>query len=202
MLEPDVTLTDYALTLECLVIVGMLVRRKAKVARALVVPLFVAMGAASFFGGTVHGFFPDVTTVEFAWLWRATLLSIGLAACFAWCVGGALMVSGRTLRLVQVLAAANFVAYAGVVLALNPPFVVAVVNYLPSVIFLLLAFTARGRRERDRASRYGVAGIWLTLVAAACQQAKWGLHPEYFNHNAVYHTVQAIGVWFLYLGLR
>lgn len=31
-------------------------------------------------------------------------------------------------------------------------------------------------------------------IAAALQQLGAGLHPEYFNHNALYHAIQALAL--------
>jgi hypothetical protein len=38
----------------------------------------------------------------------------------------------------------------------------------------------------------------LTLVAAAVQQARIALHPTYFNHNALYHLLQAIALFLIF----
>jgi hypothetical protein len=40
----------------------------------------------------------------------------------------------------------------------------------------------------------------LTLVAAVVQQRRIALHPAYFNHNALYHAIQAIALGMIYLG--
>lgn len=42
----------------------------------------------------------------------------------------------------------------------------------------------------------------LTAIAAALQQLGVGLHPEYFNHNAFYHAIQAFALWLLYATAR
>jgi hypothetical protein len=40
----------------------------------------------------------------------------------------------------------------------------------------------------------------LSIVAAVTQQARIALHPVYFDHNAVYHVIQAIALVVLYFG--
>jgi predicted Co/Zn/Cd cation transporter (cation efflux family) len=50
-----------------------------------------------------------------------------------------------------------------------------------------------------------MAGIWglvLSFIAAAIQQIGIGLHPLYFNHNALYHLIQAIGLFLLFWTAR
>src|SRR5947209_5649905 len=92
MLEPDVTLTDYALTLECLAFCTVLARpTPGRRIRAIAIALFAALGMASFLGGTVHGFFPGPEGTAYAVLWRGTLLAIGLVALFGWCAGARLL---------------------------------------------------------------------------------------------------------------
>ena len=48
----------------------------------------------------------------------------------------------------------------------------------------------------------GALGFVLTFLAAALQQRRIGLHPVYFDHNALYHTVQGIGLLGVFLGAR
>jgi hypothetical protein len=46
------------------------------------------------------------------------------------------------------------------------------------------------------------AAFVCSAVAAVLQQAQVSLHPVYFDHNAVYHVVQAVAVVLLYFGFR
>ncbi len=45
-------------------------------------------------------------------------------------------------------------------------------------------------------------GLLLTFVAAYVQQAKIGLNPQYFNHNALYHLIQAVALGMFFLSAR
>jgi len=47
-----------------------------------------------------------------------------------------------------------------------------------------------------------VIGLLLTFAAAVVQQIRLGLHPTYFNHNATYHLMQAVGIWFIFVGVK
>jgi hypothetical protein len=89
-----------------------------------------------------------------------------------------------------------------VVLFFKQVFLVAIVDYFPVVLFLGWAFLAAFRRTRRTAFRYGFIGICVMLVAAGLQQAKLGIHPLYFNHNAVYHVLQAIGQFMVFIAAR
>ena len=103
----------------------------------------------------------------------------------AWAIGAELLFSDRISRLFAVAAFAEFLAYAFVVLLLTASFRIAVFNYLPAALFLLIAFTAVYRREKNRSFLVAACGLVLTFAAALFQQFELGIHPVYFNHNAV-----------------
>ena len=89
MTEPDVTLTDYALAVECLIFAVILHRKKSRYVRLgrWFTLFFASVCAASLFGGTVHGFFLDADSLGHAVLWPTSLLAIGLTAMTAWAIG-------------------------------------------------------------------------------------------------------------------
>jgi uncharacterized membrane protein YgdD (TMEM256/DUF423 family) len=62
----------------------------------------------------------------------------------------------------------------------------------------LFAYRRRGRPP----FLVGFLGICLMLFAAAAQQAKLGIHPRYFDHNALYHLLQAIALFMVFLAAR
>ena len=103
-------------------------------------------------------------------------------------------------RVVFFAAALNFSIYLGYVVFFNQNFVVAVANYLPAAIFLLVVFAILYNRNQERLVFLALAGVILTFVAAAIQQMGIGVHAEYFNHNALYHVVQAVGLYLIFRG--
>jgi Family of unknown function (DUF6962) len=46
------------------------------------------------------------------------------------------------------------------------------------------------------------AGVALTLVAALLQQREVSIHPRYFNHSALYHVLQAVALFLIFLSGR
>ena len=195
MTEPDVALTDYALALECTVFAYLLQRRE----HAL---FFGSAAVASLAGGTVHGFFLDARTLGNAVLWRITLIAIGVTAASAWAIGARVLFPAPTARRITIAAAAALGAYGVVTMFISQAFRAAVVFYLPAVVFLLVALSVAYARARERGILVAVAGLGLMFIAAAVQQARIALHPTYFNHNALYHLIQAVALWLLFLGLR
>ncbi len=201
--EPDVTLTDYGLALECALFTILLARYRRDGSLAPWFMLFFAsIGVAALAGGTVHGFIPDKTSPAAAVLWILSLLALGVTALGAWVIGARMQWSAAGARWVQVAAVIVFGMYGLAVLVLTQAFWIAIVNYVPATAFLLVVWTLAYRRSREGLMLLGVIGLTLTFVAAGVQMGRIALHPVYFNHNALYHLVQAVALLMIFLGCR
>jgi hypothetical protein len=203
--EPDVTLTDYALALESGFFAYLLSYRIAgqrEPLRKWFVLFFGAGALAAFAGGTVHGFYLDEQTPGYRILWPATLLAIGLAALSTWSIAARVQFSERVARWISLLAVLEFFAYSFVILFIAQNFAVAVANYLPAAVFLLVVLAAHYRRERVEPMRIGLFGLVLSFLAAAIQQCGIGLHPVYFSNNALYHVIQAVALFMIFWAAR
>lgn len=204
MTEPDVTLTDYGLFVECAAFAWLIARRPARSGslRLWVVLFFASTAVAALLGGTVHGFFVDEPSGVGRWLWTLSLLAIGATALAGWAIGARLLLSpdraGRVVR-----AAAGLTAvYAAVILFWSDAFWVAVAGYLPAAVFLFAGFMRAALRGRTMWARLGACGLALSFVAAAIQQLRIAVHPVYFNHNALYHVVQAVALALVFVASR
>lgn len=204
MTEPDVALTDYAIALLCAALCALIARWGDADARARRwwFVLFASIGAGALAGGTVHGFFLDESSAGYRVLWPATLLSLGVTATAMWFVASFAGLRDRSGRVVRQAAVAAFVAYTVVVLFFDQRFLVAIAAYLPATLFLLVILGIAYVRTRNGAVGIGVVGLLLTFVAAAVQQLGIGLHPRYFNHNALYHVIQGVALVMIYRGAR
>ena len=202
MKEIDVALTDYALTVLCFLFVFMLIKDYSNSSlRNWFAILFLSVGLAAVLGGTVHGFFHE-NSLSYAIFWDSTLLSIGVSALSAWMIGAVIMFGTKGRKAVSVLAIVNFAFYLFYVLFFNQSFGVAVANYLPAAFFLLIAFFMAYKRTVHRLALFALIGLILTFVAAGIQQLEIGIHAQYFNHNALYHLVQALGLFLVFRGAR
>ncbi len=202
--EPDVTLTDYGLAVECAVLACWLWRRgdPRQLLRAWLAMFFASVGMAALLGGTVHGFFLDAETAGYRVLWPATLLAIGVAALAAWGAGARIQFGWPLARRITTLAGLLLAGYAILVLFVTQTFLTAIVFYLPAAVFLLIVFFLAYRRTRNHQVLAGTIGLGLTFVASGLQQSGVGLHPVYFNHNALYHLMQAAALFLIYRGAR
>jgi hypothetical protein len=201
--EPDVAITDYLLTVEAAVFAVALWRAGDGAAdlRLPFVVFFAATALAAFTGGTVHGFFSDAGSTTGVVLWRTTLVALGVVALAAWAIGARMLLAPGAAARLQISAAALAALYAIVVVAIQDRFWIAIAHYLPPTLFMLIAFVVSYRPGRP-ATLAGSIGLVLTFVAAVVQQRQIAIHPAYFNHNALYHAIQAVGLFLIYWSAR
>lgn len=190
MLEPDVTITDYLLSLICALFAWWCWRQRAD-AWGWYVVFFITLSLASLFGGTVHGFIPNGWLSEV--LWCGVLLSLGGTAIAMWGITTTLMCSAATRRVVLAIVAVLALVYAAVVISGVRTFALSIVAYLPAAIGMLVAYVHH--RQYSGWWRSGIVGVLLTFVAAGVQVGQVALHPVWFNHNALYHLIQAIALF-------
>ena len=193
--DPAVALTDGFLAVECAVLAAALRRDPLRAAA------FAALGASSLFGGITHGFFPAKTATPAGLAcWLATLSCLGLAAACFWSIAFELWPLGPARRrAATVVVGMAWVAYGLFIALFDHRFLVGVAFYLPPLVFLgvvLLRGVSSGA-----ASALGPIAIGLMLLGSALQQAGIDLLPG-FNHNALYHLVQAIALPMLFVSLR
>ena len=156
---------------------------------------FMATAVAGATGGTVHGFQHVMARGVTNLLWLATLESLIVAAFAVVSAAIVLLGWGRTKTFAATFAAAVAFGSYGLWVVKNPVFLAAIAAY--GVAFAVLLAVRLRVRPLDRGGRFLIAGIVVSVVAAAIQQSGLSLH-RHFNHNDLYHVVQAVGVWLLY----
>jgi hypothetical protein len=204
LLEPDVALTDFALAIECGWFAAWLFGRRAAIGRhgPAFIAFFTAVGIAALLGGISHGFLPDHQSALAGSVWAGTLIAIGAAAFSSWVAGARLCLSDVAAMRLTLFAAVLFLTYVVVVAFISRSFAVAIMHYLPAAAFLMLAFALAYRGRRAGFFLAGIAGVALTFTAAGVQYLGMGLHSVYFNHNALYHLIQAVGLLLIFWTAR
>ena len=204
MTEPDVTLTDYVLCTECALFAWLIARQPTDLVelRRWMVLFFLFTALAALFGGTVHGFYADDNGGIGRVLWKISMLAIGATALAGWAIGAHLLFGDARRDVLLTIAAALTVAYAGIIVFVTDAFWVAVTGYLPAAAFLFAAFVRAAVRGHTSWAGLGTGGLALSFAAAAIQQFRIALHPVYFNHNALYHLVQAVALALLFMAFR
>jgi hypothetical protein len=203
MTEPDVTLTDYAIAVECAVFCALILRlatSDVRLRRWWAV-LFASIGVGAFLGGTSHGFTVEPSPAHRV-LWLLTMLALGVTAMAMWMAGARALLREPARTWVSRAAIAQLIGYAIVVLFVDSRFIVAIATYLPAAVFLLVVVILMYRRTRNRPLALTITGLLLTFVAAGVQQAGIAVHPVYFNHNALYHVIQGVALFLIFVGAR
>jgi hypothetical protein len=204
MTQMDVSLTDYGLAAECVCFTYMMARicRRPSSLAAAFMAFFFSIAVAAAAGGTVHGFFLNASSLGYRILWPFTLIVIGITALSSVYLGTALLFSRRTANHINRVAFAVFSAYSFTVLFVRRDFLIAILGYLPGLVFIGGAFLLSHRRQRKAGFLVGFLGVCIMLFAAAAQQARVGIDPRYFDHNALYHVLQAIALFMIFLAAR
>jgi hypothetical protein len=126
------------------------------------------------------------------------MILLGLTALAEYGIAAHLMLSSRSSNIFILSAVGIFALYVLVVSFWDATFRIAVIDYLGGVIFLSIALLRLYSRIRIRATLIGISGLLLTVVASAVQQAHISVDPHYFNHNALYHLLEAIALFLIY----
>lgn len=210
--EPAVAITDLLIGLEAGIFALAIARagegdttrtQLVVTVRRWFVVFFAATSVAAMAGAMLHGFFPGRGAVGRVRLWRVSLGAIGIGGLSAWSLAVALALPAAAADRVQRKLAAAHAAYLVGLAHTNPPYMVAIAVYLPGAAALGLALVSRLRHPAlRRPAAIGLAGLGLTFGAALVQLRRIAIHPRLFDHNATYHTIQAIAIGCFYVAAR
>ncbi len=204
MSEPDVTLTDYALALECAVCAAWLglTPTSRRGLRNAAVLFFVFLGCSAATGGTVHGFYPDEGSPGYQFLWQMTLQAVGWASFSTWVLGAGIFATGRSGRWLALAGIPQIALFSALALLFTQEFWIVFTIYLPAALLLLAGFCRAGWCGEHRFLLVGATGSVLSFVSSFLQFMRIGIDPIYFNHNALAHVVQAVALALICLGAR
>jgi hypothetical protein len=148
---------------------------------------FAALALAAFLGGSWHGF------VQNDVLWKATLLTVGVAS-FAMVVAAAIATSsGAARQVIVTMALAKLVAYSAWMLKHNA--------FIFVVIDTGVAFAVVLGLHLWRFNGWIVTGVAVSVAAGLVQASGFALHAH-FNHNDLYHVIQIAAMALFYRGAR
>lgn len=201
--EPDVSLTDFLLTAECLVLAWLMTEPSTSaVVQAWFIVAFLSVGISALLGGISHGFLSRNETTLEKLVWRSTIAMLGVTALSMWILATEIIFGASATVYVSIAAGLALIGYVAVVIARHPPFALALAYYLPAATYLLLAFSVAAYDSGNGKLLIGTGGMVLSLIAAWIQQKQISLHRKYFNHNALYHLLQAIALVLIYWAAR
>jgi len=202
--DPDVVFTDLGLAILAAWLGWRLWARTGPetLPRAGVV-LLGGLASAAFWGAIFHAFFPaDTTTLPGFMAWIPVALSILVVGATLLEVSLRLLAPGLAPPVRGACVAIYAAAFAAVVLLVDESFSSIVRFYVPPLVLFLIAAVRQAIRSASVAWTLIAVAFIVSAGAAVLQQAEVSIHPVYFDHNAVYHVVQAVAVVLLYLGFQ
>lgn len=200
--EPVTTLTDYLLAAICVAFaVRLWMNCGGYRSRRLWAIALFCTGLGAFLGGTSHGFAPHLDALARTVIWKSTVYTIGASAFLALCgtVAGTRL-SRRWRSGLNVYNGIAFAVYV-VVMSIESDFRYVILYYVPALLVVASLQAHAYAGHRAKSAPWLIAGVASSFIAAAIQQSGIELHPH-FNHNDLYHVVQAVALWFLYRGAR
>ncbi len=201
--DPDVVLTDLALA----VLGGWIAWRLASMPRSgpfggAPAVLMAGLASAAFWGAVFHAFFPGNTATLAGFIaWIPVTLSIVVAASALLALALRTLAPGLRRQVLRTVVMVYAAVFASMVLLVDESFTMIVRFYVPPLLLFLTAATVRAIRA-GAGWTWIALGLALSAGAALLQQLQVAVHPVYFDHNAVYHVVQAAALVLLYLGFR
>lgn len=201
--EPMTAATDLVLALGCTfwgarqLLAGRRTRCTSRVFWGLG---FLGFAAAAFAGGLYHGMRDAFSPAVGAALWRAVVASMAVASA-AMLAGAVRAFVGRAARPFWLAVCAMKLAVVLVFFGGSENFTAVIVDYGIAQFAMLYLAASAWRRERTESAPWILAGVAVSVIAAAIQQSGFALH-RHFDHNDLYHLVQFSGMYLFDRGGR
>ena len=216
--EPMTVITNVALSIVAFVLGAKLAYQAAAFgtasAAAIAFALFVTAVAAAF-GAAAHGIDPLVDRAQRDRCWNLALAMTGLISASCIVAVAYFAARGASRRMVLALAAVKLVAFVvGLVVSWRSTarhlpadvnrswrmeFAVATIEYGTGLIVLLVGAAYVWIRWRASGSDWIVAGIMISALGGLVQARRLAPH-RHFNHNDLYHVIQAFALYAVYRG--
>jgi hypothetical protein len=157
---------------------------------------FCSVGGSALLGGFWHGFAPAMDP-RTATLTETASVALAVAASFMFLIATLhVFTSGRLLNVLSgcaVMKFALFVVWATV----NDDFRLVIYDSGLTMLAMLLLASSGAWLRSAPAAPWIIVGVVTAMLAALFQQGRVSIH-RYFNHNDLYHVIQAGALYCLY----
>ena len=196
--EPMTVITDYGLAAVGLALaVRLRALQDGEASRRLWAACFVAVALAAVAGGTFHGWGPRMGGTARAGLWLVTYGLIGLGNLLILAGAVVAAAAGGLRHALLALVVVRFAVWFAFI-AMRPDFRYVIYDYAGTLAGLL-AFAAWLARRGRPGGGWIAAGVAVSLAGALIQRGGRGPAPG-FNHNDLFHVVQAAGLYLYFRG--
>jgi hypothetical protein len=160
-----------------------------------------ALASAALWGAVFHAFFPLGTSTRRGFVaWMPVALSIAATGMALLALALRVAAPGLPASARRTVTVAYGAAFAATVLLVDLSYRMIVCFYAPVVVLFLVVAGRQALQTRSAGWTLIATSFAISLLAAALQQARVSLHPEHFDHNAVYHVLQGVALVLLYRG--
>ena len=203
MLHVDITLTDIALAVECAVFCTLLLRRNTgdPSARRVFIALFAALATASLFGAIWHGALSDQDTSVARVIWFAAMCTLALSATALWYLAAILLQTGFWPAAFRIFAWLQLVVQILISALLSDAFGVAALGVLPPLVIVTILYFRHYSATRAPLALTGALGFALAILSGLVVVFEVSLHPRWASPFAVYHVLQFIALWLVFLSV-
>jgi hypothetical protein len=201
--EPMTALTDLLLTVFTVVWALSLAKITQEISDATLVywsNAYWMTALSAFLGALSHGIGPNLPVKSRAVLWRLTLIAIGWTAFFMLMGTFQNILSADSMRWLRWIPIILIIFY-HIALFKRDEFSTAILFYAPVMVIVLIAYSYAYLYLAIASALNVAIGMIISFIAAFIQFKKFGLH-KHFNHNDIFHVVQLVGLYFIYLGIR
>jgi hypothetical protein len=196
--DPDVVFTDLGLGA-----LGAYLGWRLWRERAPGVVVMLGLASAALWGALFHAFFPAKTATTAGYVvWLFVAFSIAVVAESLLDMALTVLFARLSRGVRHAIVFGYCVLFAVVILFVDESFTTITRLYAPTVLLMLGVAQYQASRSGNARWMLVSGGLALSVLAALLQQARISIHPVYFDHNALYHVVQAAALVLLYFGFR
>ena len=200
--EPMTMITDYILSIMSFLLGIALIATgsdKDQLSMILWGIGLITTGISALLGGTYHGFTENISEESYNLLRKLTLYSIGLTSLFI--LMGSIISSIRSETIQYILIGVGIIGFIiyGVWIKEHIEFIYAIMNYVPTMLVIIFLKIYSYFEYDDPSSLWIISGILIAFIGAGIQASGFSLH-KHMNNNDIFHIIQMISTYFLYLG--
>ncbi len=200
--EPMTMFTDYLIFSQSLYLFNKLriqLGDQRNVPQTMWMCALIAIGLASFFGGTYHGLGLMIPENINHFIWKLTTYTIGTVSFLIFYGTMKSSVPKRFHKPLFAISFAQLLFYYYWMFS-HDKFMYVIMDYAPSMLMVLVFQVISKFKYNTGSENYFIKGVIISFIGAGVQQNGFDLHTH-FNHNDIYHIIQMFGIYMFYKGV-